>query len=77
MFIGVIVNMPRPMPSLVSDSVFQVILMKGKIASNPVPLRLRTCVRQLISFEEDLLAFSHAAASNTREEGAPYRRCPS
>ena len=52
MFIGVIVNMPRPKPFLVSDSVFQMVSMMGKVASKPVPPRLRTCVPQLRSFEK-------------------------
>ena len=76
MVIGVIVDMPRPTSSLVSDSVSQMISMKGKVASKPNP-PLRTCVRQLRSFEEDLSAISHAPTSSTREEFAPYQRCPS
>ena len=37
----VIVNMPVPMRFLVSDSIFQMIVMKGKVASKTVPRRLR------------------------------------
>ena len=51
-FIGVIVNMPRPTPFLVSHSVFQMISMKGKVASKPVPPKLRICVPQLRPFEK-------------------------
>ena len=46
-FIGVIVNMPRPTRFLVSHIVCQMISMKGKVASRPVPPRLRICVPQL------------------------------
>ena len=43
---GVIVNMPTPTPFLVSNSIFQMLSMKGKVASKPVPQRIRTCVPQ-------------------------------
>ena len=63
MFVGVIANMPRPTPSLVSDSVFQTISMKGKVASKPVSPRLRTCVRQLDHLKKIyLLSVTHLLA---------------
>ena len=63
MLIGVIVNMPRPTPSLISDSVFQMISVKGKVASKPLPPRLRTYVRQLDHLKKIyLLSVTHLLA---------------
>ena len=47
--------MPTPMPFLVSDSVFQRISLKGKVASKLVPQRLRTRVPQLKPRKENCL----------------------